>query len=244
MHAPAQHGDRGTEPIPGGGSTRTRDSALVTSCIGPITRSSRRCRCRMPRLLSRPQRGSSPASAAFLIEVGRGEGELVGQDAAADPRRAGCRAGSRRWRSTGPARAGRRPGRRTPRTRRRTGGPAGAVRPGRGVTQARPARARERCSAAAVPIRPHRPATTILAARAHLPTATARGPIARPASSTPTARPAASVRIRSARVCRAIEQRPVAKARVSIVFWLPFLASTGQAKPTQSRQRAHPARPR
>ena len=43
------------------GSIRTRESAEVTSWIGPITRSERRSRSRMPGLASDPQRGISPA---------------------------------------------------------------------------------------------------------------------------------------------------------------------------------------
>ena len=43
------------------GSSRTRESAEVTSWIGPITRSDRRSRSRMPALAPEPQRGIRPA---------------------------------------------------------------------------------------------------------------------------------------------------------------------------------------
>ena len=56
-------------------------------------------------------------------------------------------------------------------------------------------------------------------------------------------RPVASVTIRSARVPSRTLRFPVAAARASTVLCEPFLASTGQVKPTHCRQRAHAARP-
>ena len=38
-------------------------------------------------------------------------------------------------------------------------------------------------------------------------------------------------------------QRPVATARMMVVFWLPFLASAWQAKPAQVPHRMHAGRP-
>ena len=64
-----------------------------------------------------------------------------------------------------------------------------------------------------------------------------------PTRSTPVTRPVASVTIRSARVPSRTLRFPVAAARASTVLSEPFLASTGQAKPTHCRHRAHAARP-
>jgi len=61
---------------------------------------------------------------------------------------------------------------------------------------------------------------------------------------TPTTRPAPSVRSRATRDPSTIDALPVANARVSMVFWLPFLASTGHAKPTHMPHCSHARRPR